>query len=113
MNSTYKTNEINNGRPIGYVGNSIMRILMYEYILSQNYIINIYEANFIVINKMIKCAPKTTNAMNQLRPLAISDTITNKFEQILQHHIDVNKKNTKKTTKTKAKTTSLTILYFN
>ena len=50
---------------------------------------------------MVKCKPKTINAINRLRPLAISDTITNMFEQILLHHIDVNKKTIKKTTKTK------------
>lgn len=104
MNSTYKTNEINNGRTIEYVVNSIMRTLVYEHILTQKhlYLINIYEANFIIVNKMVKCAPKTINAINRLRPLAISDTITNTFEQILQHHIDVNKKTTKKDNKNKS-----------
>jgi hypothetical protein len=100
MNSSYKTNELNDGRTIEYVVNSVMRTLVYEHILAQKhlYLINIYEASLIIVNKMVKCKPKTINAINRLRPLAISDTITNMFEQILLHHIDVNKKTIKKTT---------------
>ena len=101
MNSTLKTNVINNSRPIGYVGNSIMRTLVYENILAHKhiYMIKIYENKSIVANKMIKCAPKTTNTIFKLRQLTISDTLTNTFEQILQQYIDVNKKNTKETPK--------------
>ena len=104
MNSTFKTNVINNGRPIGYVGNSIMRTLVYENILAQKhlYMINIYEAKSIDVNKMIKCAPKTINTILQLRQLTISDTLTNTFEQILQQYIYVNKKNTKRDNKRKS-----------
>ena len=79
-----------------------MRTLVYEHILAQKhlYLININKASLIILNKMIKCKPKTINAINRLRPLAISETIANMFERILLHHIDVNKKTTKKTTKT-------------
>ena len=70
---------------------------MYEHILTLKhlYLININEASFIIVNKMVKCKPKTINAISRLRPLAISETTANMFERILLHHIDVNKKTTK------------------
>jgi hypothetical protein len=61
-----------------------MRTLVYEHILSQKhlYLININEASFIIIKKMVEGKPKTTKAINRFRPLVgTNSTILHGFKQ--------------------------------